>query len=776
MPYGEIRVDTITFTNAGVDKSITVSGLFASTSGNLTVTGTVSGTTFTGTTANFTSGNVTTFSGGTCTITSGVFASGTATNPSISFIADSNTGFYSPGADQVAIATSGTGRLQINNDGSIGINTGAKLGFGGLSANPGAHYIKYDSGIDGLELNGYGAIAFQTLGTERLRIDSSGRVGIGTSSPASTLEVGGVGKFYTGITGGLGTVALGDNGTTAYNVGIFRGGANSISGGGGNWLNVGGFDGITFTVSNAALGSQTERMRIDSSGRVGIGTTGPVAALHSRTDNAGSGSTPLLIQNRNISSNTAVGISFAPNTSDTADRSAIIYGVNSSGGSGNGTDLTFHTNANGVSPTEKARIDSSGRVGIGTSSPQVLLDCSATGSQEIRISSVTSGDVRFGMSAVGATYNWIDTERSSSAMKFGVGNTERLRIDSSGRLLVGTSTGRNIADAAQGSIQVETVGFGGISITNNLADASGPNLAFGKQRSGSVGGTTIVQNGDGIGAILFGGADGTDLESQGARIEAVVDGTPGANDMPGRLVFSTTADGASSPTERMRITSSGDVRVGSASAYNTEKFTVNNGGGTTSEITAFGGSGGVNHRFYFHNGTAGNAAGTVYWTNTNGTTGRSINAGGTINASGADYAEYMTKAGNFTIAKGEICGVDANAKLTKAFADAVSFLVKSTDPSYVGNDSWGVGYEDDPDGLETERQKVDRIAFAGQVPVNVIGATPGQYIVPIATEEGGIIGIAKDEADLTLAEYMRAVGKVIAIDDDGRARIIVKVA
>ena len=57
-----------------------------------------------------------------------------------------------------------------------------------------------------------------------------------------------------------------------------------------------------------------------------------------------------------------------------------------------------------------------------------------------------------------------------------------------------------------------------------------------------------------------------------------------------------------------------------------------------------------------------------------------------------------------------------------------------------------------------------------------MGATPGQYIVPVEAADGGIEGVAKSEADLTLAEYMRAVGKVIAIEDDGRARIIVKVA
>jgi hypothetical protein len=166
----------------------------------------------------------------------------------------------------------------------------------------------------------------------------------------------------------------------------------------------------------------------------------------------------------------------------------------------------------------------------------------------------------------------------------------------------------------------------------------------------------------------------------------------------------------------------------------------------------------------------------VMWVRANNTTSRSINAAGTINASGTDYAEYMTKAGNFVLAKGDVCGIDANGLLTNIYTNSVSFVVKSTNPSYVGGDTWGCGFDADSLELEAERQKVDRIAFAGQVPVNVTSAAPGQYIVPFVTEDGGITGIAKDEADLTLAEYMRAVGKVIAIEDDGRARIIVKVA
>jgi hypothetical protein len=166
-------------------------------------------------------------------------------------------------------------------------------------------------------------------------------------------------------------------------------------------------------------------------------------------------------------------------------------------------------------------------------------------------------------------------------------------------------------------------------------------------------------------------------------------------------------------------------------------------------------------------------AGTAIIVGKNSSTSRSINAGGTVNASGADYAEYMEKAGEFFIAKGDVCGIDADGKLTNVYANAVAFVVKSTNPSYVGGDSWGAGYKDDPEGLEAARQKVDRIAFSGQVPVNVLGATPGQYIVP-GNDNGAIKGVAVSNP--SFEQYQMAIGKVIAIEDDGRARIIVKIA
>jgi hypothetical protein len=101
------------------------------------------------------------------------------------------------------------------------------------------------------------------------------------------------------------------------------------------------------------------------------------------------------------------------------------------------------------------------------------------------------------------------------------------------------------------------------SIQRYTLDAFGPDIEFLKSRNATTGSHTAVASGDTLGALRFAGSDGTAFKPA-AYIDAFVDGTPGTNDMPGRLVFSTTADGASSPTERMRIDSAGNVGVGGA--------------------------------------------------------------------------------------------------------------------------------------------------------------------------------------------------------------------
>ena len=146
----------------------------------------------------------------------------------------------------------------------------------------------------------------------------------------------------------------------------------------------------------------------------------------------------------------------------------------------------------------------------------------------------------------------------------GSGTTERLRITSEGYLKIGGhSANRDVGGLSAQMVHLEgTSGTASISLINNQNSGGNSALYLGKSRGTSIGSNVILQNGDPMGSIVWCGSDGNDMISQGAVIVAEVDGTPGSNDMPGRLVFSTTADGAASPTERLRINSTGNVGLG----------------------------------------------------------------------------------------------------------------------------------------------------------------------------------------------------------------------
>jgi hypothetical protein len=228
-----------------------------------------------------------------------------------------------------------------------------------------------------------------------------------------------------------------------------------------------------------------------------------------------------------------------------------------------------------------------------------------------------------------------------------------------------------------------------------------------------------------------------------------------------------------------------------------------------------------------------NAAAAALRIGSNSGTGRSINAGGTVNASGADYAEYEKNNG-LVIAKGSIVGFKADGTLTLTYSEAVRFGVKSTDPSYVGGDIWarelgeppqkpaepspqlpitpGAAFVVRPNAqqqaaidawhaecarikeaaqakyqqdlaayqtakpifdqqYETLRQTVDRIAYAGKVPVNVTGAQPGDYLIAAAAADGSITAQPVTQPDLS--QYLRCIGRVNSILDDGRAQVAV---
>jgi hypothetical protein len=165
-------------------------------------------------------------------VTTGIFSSaaGTAAAPSIAFTGDTNTGIYSPGADQLAVATNGTGRLFVDSAGLVGIGTSApdvKLhvatgnatgyikidGGTSTSATTGLQF-RSDSSTNSAEISSYqGDLEFITGVTERLRITSAGLVGIGTSAPSNTLHVNGTGggSFTSGFTNALARISATTN-------------------------------------------------------------------------------------------------------------------------------------------------------------------------------------------------------------------------------------------------------------------------------------------------------------------------------------------------------------------------------------------------------------------------------------------------------------------------------------------------------------------------------------------------------------------------------------
>lgn len=180
-----------------------------------------------------------------------------------------------------------------------------------------------------------------------------------------------------------------------------------------------------------------------------------------------------------------------------------------------------------------------------------------------------------------------------------------------------------------------------------------------------------------------------------------------------------------------------------------------------------------------------NGANTAMFIGKDANTARSINAGGTLNASGADYAEYETKRKDCgIIAKGAIVGFDKDGLLTDQWLLAVTFGVKSTNPSYVGGDMWGngevIGMKRHDEGidlaafnekLEAERMRVDRIAYSGKVPCNVTGAKVGDFIIPVQSGDG-IAGQAVSNP--TIDQLQTTVGQVRKILADGRTEIKVK--
>jgi hypothetical protein len=300
----------------------------------------------------------------------------------------------------VGVYTSSVGAYpfgeRFNVAGNISVN-GSKIGFGTtdsftLNGIDTAHY-GISSGLGLTQLSGYSGLIFATLGLERMRIASSGNVGIGTSSPTAKLHVTDTNKVFDGY--GNINVFTSDAPTVEIGGSIALGGTNAT--GGTNpyvFAKIQGLKESSASNYNGALifgtaspsSAITEKMRITSVGNVGIGINVPSVRLHVY------GSSEV---SRIESSNTTLYQSFKANGNN------VGYIGNGTGtvSGGNATDFGIQSNNNFVFATggssERMRISATGFVGIGTSSPSEKLEvngnvlCARLFTQEIDTSNIS---------------------------------------------------------------------------------------------------------------------------------------------------------------------------------------------------------------------------------------------------------------------------------------------------------------------------------------------------------------------------------------------------
>ena len=392
------------------------------------------------------------------------------------------------------------------------------------------------------------------------------------------------------------------------------GGTLAGSGGTENWL------GIKDSAGNFQFAVKTHGT---NNGSVGIGTTSPQAVLHVEGGSSGN-----LIQ----LSNTHTG---ATNTD------GFVFGINSS--------LTYLYNrenkdiAFGTNNTERLRITSSGDLGIGTTSPDRTIHChksSNTTNVRVKFSNSTTGECASDGFEIGINASdpaqAVLVNNENSPMAFFTNASERMRITSDGKVGVGTTapeakfsvndqTNPDIALMYQGTtgghksryLFIDKRGFINAQVANNLHDdgvgTAAASLMFATSHNGTL--STAM-------AIERYGKVGINTTAPDAKLEIVDGSNPdirlkytgtasghetrlmfidkrgainaqvanilhddGVGTAAASLMFATSTGGTL--TERMRIDSSGVVRVGGTDSYNSsDKLTLVGTGNTSLTIDA----------------------------------------------------------------------------------------------------------------------------------------------------------------------------------------------
>ncbi len=377
-------------------------------------------------------------------------------NGDISFYEDTGTTaklFWDASAESLGIGTSSPlGQLHINTE----IAEATKVYVDGEANQPKSIEIRH---YDTSEGSGAGRNLFylKTPASDRLDIGNftdgsaetqlmtfleSGNVGIGTSSPSFSLDVN------SGTTNTVARFTSTDSGAGVLLTDVT--GSSKVE-----------TSGATLRISvddDAAVASSSIQFRvdgstkatIDDSGNVGIGTSSPAAPLSIEGSSTGEYDALILRNSNSAASGQSTAIIFEASAGTSGDEAASVAKISGlRTGAGSKGDLLFHTTLAGVS-SEAMRIDSSGNVGIGTSSPSSVLHLSTSNDPKITLT-----DTGFGASADITGSNGNLRLNSQTATIFDMADSEAMRLDSSGNLLVGKTS----ASSASVGFQAGQNGF-----------------------------------------------------------------------------------------------------------------------------------------------------------------------------------------------------------------------------------------------------------------------------------------------------------------------------
>jgi hypothetical protein len=386
------------------------------------------------------------------------FSAGTVSAPAITTTGDTNTGIFFPAADTIAFTEGGVESMRIDSSGNVGIginNGGAygKFGVGGSGYQAMFALSTDASGAVGiLAANSSSEVrmgsatnhplALYTNGTEKVRIDTSGNVGIGTSGPT-----GGGGGTILNIFGSSAASFRVNTSTVTFDT--FISGSTAF-------IQTGTNHPLNFRING------TTRMVMDTSGNVGVGTgastitdrfTVAGAGEVGGVSDAGGKDAAIRVASTDGSANSGGQIEFGSGYgSYTQSYFAAIKSLLNNGSSNSTGNLAFYTR-NAVadtSLTERMRIVSGGQVGIGVTAPtfplEIQCDAAAFG-LALRGRSDDISVLRFVNNAANTTLGQLDIRSTAfiinavaaAPMQFHTSNTERMRIAADGTVGIGTS-------------------------------------------------------------------------------------------------------------------------------------------------------------------------------------------------------------------------------------------------------------------------------------------------------------------------------------------------